>query len=205
MLKEDHWCWGALFGYGLSDPDVASQIPETSGQSKILPKLAYGRYIGMVSAPLKTALFIPDIILIYSNAAQLRKMLMPIKFGQPDLLISQFDSIDSCVYSVVPTLLTRQYRITIPDPGECERAEASDDEIILSVPSEKMETLVSGLKMAEKYAPSKELRETAMQPDFARPPFYTKMFEMWGLDTKKVETPPKSGERMPSQSKEYVK
>jgi uncharacterized protein (DUF169 family) len=146
------------------------------------PRLESGKYIGILSAPLRTAEFKPDLILIYSNTAQLRCMLMAVKYKQGSLVTSLFDPIDSCIYSTVPTLQTGQYRITLPDPGEYERAMAGEDEIIFSVPTDKMSELISGLNHFEGRNMGYAGLTMDMRPDFPRPPFYQKLYEMWGLD-----------------------
>ncbi|MCK4863771.1 MAG: DUF169 domain-containing protein, partial [Dehalococcoidales bacterium] len=114
MLKEDHWCWAPLLAYGLvEDPHDAFVDAHTS-----FPRFEYGKYIGMVTGPLKSANFEPDMVLVYSNTAQLREMIGVPKFQDKTLVKSEFDPIDSCVYSVVPVITGGQYRITLPDPGE---------------------------------------------------------------------------------------
>ena len=178
MLKEDNWCWAPSMGYGLvenpHDPFVDSHA--------FFPCLEYGKYIGIVSAPLKTANFEPDMVLIYSNTAQLRTMLMVVKPQENSLISSEFDPIDSCIYSVVPVLQNGKYRITLPDPGEYERAMAGEDEIIFSVPKDKLAGLVSGLKQLDERKSGYTYANIVMMPDFPRPDFYKKLFEQWELD-----------------------
>jgi uncharacterized protein (DUF169 family) len=149
MLKEDQWCWGPLVAFGLVDPVIADSEEATRNQVKILPRFEQGKYLGILSAPLKTANFEPDLVLVYSNTAQLRSLLMAVKFKEGSLVNSQFDPIDSCVYSIIPVLQSGQYRITLPDPGESHRALAGDDEIIFSIPKDKIETLISGLRFGK--------------------------------------------------------
>jgi uncharacterized protein (DUF169 family) len=179
MLKEDHWCWAPLLAYGLvEDPHHPIVDSLTS-----FPRFEYGKYIGMVTAPLKSASFEPDMVLIYCNNAQLREMIGIAKFAEKTTIKSEFDPIDSCVYSVVPTITSGQYRITLPDPGEYSRAFAGDDEIIFSVPKNKLEQLTEGLKrMAEMKLNRNEWAQLLLRPDFPRPDFYKELFEKWGLD-----------------------
>jgi uncharacterized protein (DUF169 family) len=191
MLEEDHWCWGPLVGYGMKEfPEEFPTFPfmiedeEAAGNHREkFPRLERGKYIGIVTAPLRTANFLPDLVLIYSNTAQLRSMLMSVKLKEGFLVTSQFDPIDSCVYSIVPVMLTGQYRITLPDPGEYERAMAGEDEIILSVPREKMEELMEGLHKFEARKMGYKQLSMHLQPDFPRPEFYTRLYKIWGLDT----------------------
>jgi uncharacterized protein (DUF169 family) len=129
MLIEDNWCWGPLMAYGLVDPKVAEKYPELKDEVSKMPKTECGKYIGIVSAPLKTAAFLPNIVLIYSNNAQLNNMLHALSFGGEGSVTSPLYPIASCALSVVPAL-SGQYCVTLPDPGELGRAMAGEDEII---------------------------------------------------------------------------
>jgi uncharacterized protein (DUF169 family) len=183
MLKEDEWCWAPLLGYGLVDEP---HNPTVDAYPSI-PRFERGKYIGMVTAPLKSVNFEPDMVLIYSNNAQLREILTVVVFPEKKLVRSEFNPIDSCVYSVVPVIMEGQYRITLPDPGEASRAFSGDDEIIFSVPKDKIEALARGIKRSaemkaemEKNAP--DWSYGLYMPDFPRPDFYKELFEKWGLD-----------------------
>ena len=192
MLKEDNWCWAPLIGYGLVPPFdeqtispmiyIVENMKAAKKVFQTFPRFEQGKYIGILTAPLKTASFEPDMILVYSNTAQLRSMLMAIKYKKGHLVKSEFDPIDSCVYSIVPVIQNGEYRITLPDPGEFERAMADEGEIILSVPAAKMEELVTGLKFFEEMKLGYTHLNMQMTPDFPRPPFYEELFKMWGLD-----------------------
>ncbi|OGN96982.1 MAG: hypothetical protein A2Y89_04740 [Chloroflexi bacterium RBG_13_51_18] len=179
MLKEDHWCWAPLMAYGMvEDPHDAFVDAHTS-----FPRFEYGKYIGIVTGPLSSAKFEPDLVLIYSNTAQLRDLISIPKFQEKTLVKSEFDPIDSCVYSVVPVLTGGQYRITLPDPGEYSRAMAGDDEIIFSVPKDKLEKLAEGVKRsAEMKRNADDWSHLLLRPDFPRPDFYKELFKKWGLD-----------------------
>jgi len=179
MLKEDNWCWAPLLAYGLvADPHHPIVDALTS-----FPRFEHGKYIGIVTAPLKSADFEPDMVLIYSNTAQLRDMISVVKFQDKTTVKSEFDPIDSCVYSVVPVITGGQYRITLPDPGEYSRAMAGEDEIIFSVPKDKLEMLAQGVKRsAEMKRHSADWSHLLLRPDFPRPDFYKELFKKWGLD-----------------------
>jgi uncharacterized protein (DUF169 family) len=177
MLKEDNWCWAPLVGWGLVDQPDPADIFYAS-----FPCFERGNYIGIVTAPLKTASFEPDMILVYSNTAQLRNMLSALKTRENPLVRSEFDPIDSCIYSIVPVMESGQCRITLPDPGEYERALTGEDEIIFSVPADKIEALVAGLQRTDEQKRGYVNQHPEMMPDFPRPPFYKKLFKDWGLD-----------------------
>jgi uncharacterized protein (DUF169 family) len=196
MQKEDHWCWAPLISYGLVDSDVIdtrrddldSGIKGTLEWIKrladALPSLEQGKYIGLLSAPLKTARFAPDVVMVYSNNAQLRSMLMALKF-MPNVeyaVETDLEPFDSCAYSVVPVLLNGKYRVTLPDPGEYERAMVGEDKIIFSIPAGKLGEYVEALKHIDQMGEGYTGLKMTMQPDFQRPDFYDAIFKAAGLD-----------------------
>jgi uncharacterized protein (DUF169 family) len=190
MLKDDNWCWGSLMAYGLVDQRVAEEYPELKNEVKKIPLVEYGRYIGIVSAPLKTANYVPDIVLIYSNNAQLNGMLHALSFGGEGPVTSALYAIASCAFSVVPAL-SGQYCVTLPDPGELGRALAGENEIIFSVPRDKIEGLVSQLRMFdERKLGYKYHAFWEMRPDFPRPDFYKRLFRECGLEADDIPTWP---------------
>jgi uncharacterized protein (DUF169 family) len=182
MLKEDNWCWAPLMAYGLvEDPQDAFVNAHSS-----FPRFEFGKYIGIVNGPLRGTSFEPDMVMVYSNAGQLREMISAAKDQDKTTIKSEFDPIDSCAYAIVPVILNRQYRITIPDPGERSRAFAEDDEIIFSVPVEKLAGLVAGVKRSvEMKQNPDDWSHLLLRPDFPRPSFYTDLFRKWGLDVEK--------------------
>ncbi len=182
MLREDNWCWGPLMAYGLADPKIADKYPELKNEVPKIPKFELGKYIGIVSAPLKAAGFIPDIVLIYSNVAQLNNMLHALSFAGEGMVHSLLNPIASCALSVVPAL-SGQYCVTMPDPGELGRAMAGEDEIIFSFPAEKVRTLSSQLKTFENmHFGYKDHAFVETCADFPRPEFYKNLFRECGLD-----------------------
>jgi uncharacterized protein (DUF169 family) len=136
----------------------------------------------VVSAPLKNTSFEPDIVLIYSNAAQLRHMLHVLSFIHEGVVNSPIYPVASCALSVVPALSGRNC-ITLPDPGESGRALAEDDEIIFSLPAKNVAHLVSQLKAFDNMRMGyKQGAFLEMRPDFPRPDFYKRLFREVGLD-----------------------
>jgi uncharacterized protein (DUF169 family) len=190
MLKEDNWCWGSLFAYGLIDPKIAENYPALTNDMKHIPLIEYGKYVGVVSAPLKTANFEPDLVLIYSNVGQLRHMLHVMSFTSEKPVNSMIYPVASCAMEVVPTL-SGEYYVTIPDPGEYGRALAGEDEITYSVPSGKVGLLVSQLKSFEdRKMGYRHYAFLEYNADFPRPKFYKDLYRECGLDADDIPTWP---------------
>ena len=194
MFIKDHWCFEPIIGYGLVEPP--KEFLEGSGsdffilnkeaakeRNNSIPILPHGRYAGMVLAPLHKANFVPDVTVIYCNATQLRHMLFAMMLKNGYRVSSTLDPIWSCVHSVVPSLLTGDCEVTVPDPGEFERGGVGDDEMMLSVPGERMEELMYGVYHYDKMGMGYRSFGREIKGDFKQPPFYKEYFKKWGLDT----------------------
>ena len=194
MTKTDHWCWNPLIGFGAVEclpgqPQFDEVVKFLGIRDKAkaetffahFPRLPMNRYAAVVTAPLETAEFYPDVVLIYAEAAKINHMLRGIKAVTGDYVRSIFDGIDSCVYCTVPSMQTNEYRITFPDPGDRERAHARDDEVILTIPGGRLDEFMGSQDMESTYGRFGD-HLLGLELDFARPPFYTKLFELWGLD-----------------------
>jgi uncharacterized protein (DUF169 family) len=176
MLKEDHWCPTALMAYGMVEkPDSMAMWGESFLSFEV------GKYIGIVTAPLKTATFMPDVILIYSNPAQLRGLLLPMMYGGSSQVSAHF-FLPSCSHCVVDPVETGNYCVVLPDPGEYQRALTMEEEMIFAIPQAKMQGMMEGLKgRGGMY--SHRNQYMSMLPDFEQPQFYKDMFKSWGLDS----------------------
>jgi len=177
MLKEDNWCFAALIAYGLVDKP---EDPELQ-QFVSFPTFERGKYVGIVSAPLKTANFEPDVVLIYSNPAQLRSMLLPTHFKNEEAHVDCHLFPPACAYQIVPVMRSGQFMVTLPDIGDYHRALATEDEIVLSVPRDKMGKMVEGVREFEEGEFSYGHANMYMQHDFPQPEFYQMLFKRWGL------------------------
>lgn len=193
--KSSEWCWNPLIGLGFVECGEGSEafelVSRNLGINDIdsareffaqFPTLPTNKYIGIVSAPLSDCNFEPDLVLMYCNNAQLRSLVWAIKNTTGKIVSTQLDAIDSCVYACVPAMKTGEYRVTLPDVGEYERASADENEIILTVPGHRLDELITGLHSFYDRNMGYTQLSREMQLDFARPPFYNELFEIWGLD-----------------------
>lgn len=197
MFKEDHWCFEPLITFGLVEPPKAYMEGLTSYpffikdkkkakmRAKRIPKLSFGEYKGICIAPLKYINFEPHLILIYCKPAQLRHLLLSLRYRKGYIVKSSFDPIGSCTNAIIPSFLTKECYITLPDPGDYERAVAGEEELILSIPKERLDELISGFLYFEESGRGYRKFSYMMRPDFPQPPFYREFFRLWGLDEPK--------------------
>jgi uncharacterized protein (DUF169 family) len=177
MLKEDHWCPAALMAYGMV-PLPEARSPATSHPYE---RFEYGKYVGIVTAPLKSASFKPDVVIIYSNTSQLRSLILSLPFEQIPQVKSHFFP-PSCAYAVVHVMNSGLYWVILPDPGEYQRALGDEGEMMFSVPAARMDGLLTGLNKFQDQGFAYRNHNYFMLPDFPRPDFYKQMFKQWGLE-----------------------
>jgi uncharacterized protein (DUF169 family) len=177
MLKEDNWCPGAVLAYGL----VPKPDDTTARAQNTYDSFEYGKYIGILTAPLRTAAFEPDVVIIYGDTNQLRIILLSLKIEDRSLVKSNFFPF-SCSNSVVPVMLHSQYWINLPDPGEYVRALTIAGEMMFSIPINRLAGLLVDLKQYEKNESGFAHESMIMRPDFPHPDLYKKVFESWGME-----------------------
>ncbi|MDD5338644.1 MAG: DUF169 domain-containing protein [Dehalococcoidales bacterium] len=177
MLKEDNWCPGAVISYGL----VPMPAESSGGHQANGEYFEYGKYIGILTAPLKKASFEPEAVIIYCDTNQLRIILLSLKPEERSLVKSNFFPF-SCNNAVVPVILHGEYWINLPDPGEFARALTLPGEMMFSLPASKVATLVEGLKGTERFESGFAHESLMMRPDFPQPDLYKHVFESWGMD-----------------------
>jgi uncharacterized protein (DUF169 family) len=176
MLKEDNWCPGPVVAYGLvPKPDAPA------GGAVENARFEYGKYIGILTAPLGKADFEPDAVIIYCDTNQLRIILLALETEEKPLVKYNFFPI-SCSNSVVPVILNGEYWINLPDPGEYARALTIAGEMIFSLPAEKLAGLTVKLRQFGKNESGFQHEHMMMMPDFPQPELYRTVFEKWGMD-----------------------
>jgi uncharacterized protein (DUF169 family) len=176
LLKEDHWCPAALIAYGM--------VPRPSPlRGHPYQSFVQGRYIGVLTAPLSTADFVPDVVIIYSNTSPLRSLLLTMKMEDGLAVRSHFFP-PSCAYAVVHVMQDDQPWIVLPDPGEFQRALGTEDEMMFSLPAGKMASFMASLREGQDKGFGYRGHHMLLRPDFPHPDFYQNMFRSWGLEVK---------------------
>ncbi|KON28051.1 hypothetical protein AC480_04210 [miscellaneous Crenarchaeota group archaeon SMTZ1-55] len=161
MLKEDMWCFEPVVGYGLEAPpeyfleghnryprDVET-LEAGRHYAEEFPRFAVGEYVGVVSAPLKSANFTPDLVMIYCDSEQLNLLLLAREYKEGYNLKCALSSHAACVYAVVPAIQTGTCQVAIPCRGDRWVAMAESDELIFTVPLNQLEDVITGLRHVE--------------------------------------------------------
>ena len=177
MLKEDKWCPAPCIAYGLvgkpDDPGFKSR--------ENYDCFDYGKYIGILTAPLKTTSFEPDVVIIYADTNQLRSLLLAMRPEERPAVSGHYFP-PSCAYAVVTPMQTGEYRVVLPDPGEYARALTTEGEMMFAVPRERLSGLVADYQKHVNESPFAH-ESMIMRPDFPQPDFYKEIFKSWGMHT----------------------
>ena len=190
QLFEDMWCPEPVIGFGLAEPPeyffegrnrypggVAS-LDAGANWARELPRLEPGKYIGLVSAPLRTAGFEPDVAVIYCDSAQLLRLLLGIAYEDGRDVTTVLGGHSACVYAIVPSMLKNECQVAVPCRGDRGRAGAQDDEIIFSVPREQLGRLAYGLEQA---GTGSYPIGFSMEPEYKLSESYGEMARMMGM------------------------
>ena len=193
MTKEDMWCPESVIGYGLAKPpqyffDGYHRFPQSTESLEAgsvwaneFPRLKLGKYMGVVSAPLTTVNFEPNVVIMYCDSTQLSTLLLAAASKEGHELTCTVSAKGACVYSVVPSVESGKYQVTVPCPGDIRFAGAQHDEMIFSLPIGKMPELLSSLRYLDEYAYRLPFRYI-MKPEAELPENYVVLGRMIGME-----------------------
>jgi len=194
MLKEDHWCYPPVIAFGLEEPpefilegniDFPNRVADLEAAKRLArtsPRLEHGKYVGVVSAPLKTANFEPDLVVTYCNSAQLRCLLVGIKYKEGYQVTSTIEPGGACIQSTVPVILSGECQVAIPCMGDRKAAHARDDEMIFSVPKSRLEDLMLGLRHMDESGSGYTATTSIMRPEYPLYKPYIEVGRMMGME-----------------------
>jgi len=190
QLFEDNWCPEPVIGFGLAEPPQffleghnrypggVESLEAGANWARGFPRFEAGRYVGVVSAPLKTASFEPDVAVIYCDSAQLLKLLLGIAYKDGRDITTVLGGHAACVYAVVPAMLKGECQVAVPCRGDRGRAGTQDDEIIFSVPKGKIGDLAFGL---EQEGTGSIPTKFSMTPEHMLSTSYAEMARLMGM------------------------
>jgi uncharacterized protein (DUF169 family) len=201
QLFEDMWCPEPVIGYGIVEPPkffleghnrypVGKASLEAGAISASgMPRFELGKYKGILAAPLTTANFDPDVAVIYCNSAQLVRLLLGIAYHDGRDIKTIISGHSACVYGIVPPILDGECHIAVPCRGDRSLAGAQDDEMIFSVPKQKISDLALGL---EQEGTGSIPSIIDMKSEHELPPAYAKLAHVMGIkraDGSEIEMP----------------
>lgn len=141
-INEETIEFGNKFSIGLYSKNLEI-AQEWSKHLKYLPE----EYIGIVISPLTRTKVIPDIVQIYCNPAQVIRLIQSYLFIEGGIMeFTSSGRAGSCHEGVIKTFQTGNPQLVILGNGDRVWGGAEDNEVMFSVPKNKLEKVVEGLK-----------------------------------------------------------
>ena len=200
MFKEDNWCPEPVLGYGLAErmqyfldgnhryPDSIRDLADAAEWCKNMPYLEYGVYKGIVSAPIHSCNFMPDLILMHVNGMMASQLMIVKNWIDGKDIHCQLSGHAVCVYAVVPPLKERDCYLAIPCKGDRRLAGAQDDELFFTLIPEMLPDFIEGIHWLQKNNWGIPMLEEYKE-EYDLKPGYAKLGEMMGMDMEK--SPPR--------------
>ena len=111
-----------------------------------IPRLPAGKYRAVAMAPLVYNPFDPDIVLIYANPAQMMLLINSLQFEEYEVMQFHCVGESSCSDAIARCYLSGKPALTIPCYGERRYGHTQDDELVMALPVQVMDKLMTGLE-----------------------------------------------------------
>ncbi|MCK4318879.1 DUF169 domain-containing protein [Candidatus Bathyarchaeota archaeon] len=189
QLFEDMWCPEPVIGFGLAEPpqyfyegktrypDGVKSLEAGANWAQEFPRFEVGKYVGVVSAPLTTASFEPDVAVIYCDSAQLLRLLLGLAYEDGRDIETVLGGHSACVYAVVPSMLKGKCQASVPCRGDRGYAGTQDYEMIFSIPRDQIARVVEGL---EQPGTASVPTRFSMNPEYRLSPGYAEIARQMG-------------------------
>ncbi|ETR70889.1 MAG: dephospho-CoA kinase [Candidatus Magnetoglobus multicellularis str. Araruama] len=112
-----------------------------------IQRLPMNKYEAVALAPLVYNPFDPDIVLIYANPAQMMLLINALQFENYQVMEFFCVGESSCSDAIARCYLTQKPSLTIPCYGERRYGHASDDELVMAIPTQDMTRALKGLEV----------------------------------------------------------
>ncbi len=201
MFKEDHWCFEPVIGLGLVErseyfleghhrhPDSVRDLKAAAEWCRNMPYLEYGAYQGILSAPIHSCNFVPDIVTMHVNGMMTSQLLIVKTWIDGKDVRAQLSGHAACVYATVPALLTRECQVAIPCKGDRRLAAAQDDEILFTLPPEMLPDFIEGIHWLQDHNWGIPMIQEYKE-EYDLKPQYKAMAERHGMDMR--QSPPRT-------------
>lgn len=156
--KADMWCFEPVIGLGFAKPPKrfleghnrypgsACNLEAGATWARNMPRFVYPKYSAVVTAPLESAGFKPDILLVYGSPAVMTQIMLAKNWIDGEDIHTTMTGHAACVGYVVPAIKEKQWRMSIPCGGDMRRTGCDDYSMIFSAPVEVLNDLLAGIK-----------------------------------------------------------
>ncbi len=112
---------------------------------QVIQRIPFGRFEAFTLAPMAYDPFVPDIVLIYANPAQMSVLINAIQFDRFERLVFYSVGETSCSDVIGRCFVDRTPSLSIPCFGERRFGSAQDDELAIGLPTEDCARILANL------------------------------------------------------------
>ncbi len=112
----------------------------------VMKRIPPGKYNAFMLAPTAYDPFVPDIVLIYGNPAQMALMINAIQFDRYERMVFYSVGESSCSDVIARCFVDRVPALSIPCYGERRFGHAQDDELAIGLPTEECARILANLE-----------------------------------------------------------
>lgn len=112
----------------------------------VIQRIPYGKYRAFMLAPTAYDPFVPDIVLIYGNPAQMSLLVNAIQYDRFERLTFYSVGESSCSDVIGRCFVDRVPALSIPCYGERRFGHAADDELAIGLPAEDCARILTNLE-----------------------------------------------------------
>jgi len=111
-----------------------------------IPRIPFGRYRAVAMAPLVYNPFDPDMVLVYGNPAQMMLLINSLQHERYEVMQFHCVGETSCSDAVARCWLEQRPSLAIPCYGERRYGHAADDELVMALPPNSVDTALAGME-----------------------------------------------------------
>ena len=147
QTKEDMWCFEPVVGLGFVEPPVkfleghnrfpasASTLEAGGTWARNMPRFEFPGYSAVVTAPLETATFQPDLLMLYGSPSVMTQIMLAKNWLDGEDVISAMTGHAACVYYVVPPHKEQKLCMSNPCGGDLRRTGCDYLSMVFSAPA----------------------------------------------------------------------
>ena len=113
---------------------------------RVMQRIPPGKYHAFMLAPTAYDPFVPDIVLIYGNPAQMALMINAIQFDRYERMVFYSVGESSCSDVIARCFVDQVPALSIPCYGERRFGHAQDDELAIGLPTEECARILANLE-----------------------------------------------------------
>src|SRR6266436_2879431 len=197
LTREDHICSLGITAIGFDKPlpiynvgtlceGMYTETKEAGQRSEAaIDKFAPGEYHCVLVAPLDRATFEPHVVCVYANPAQVMRLTQAALWKRGGRLTSSFEGRAVFAVLIVNTMKTGEPQVILPCSGDRIFGQTQDHEMAFSIPWERMEEMVEGLRGTHNGGIRYPITQF-MEYEAKLPPRYMEVNKLWDAEKGKT-------------------